>query len=195
MTARPPALANALRVVSGIALLARFRTAGFARLGDTRQAFLTSLAPLLAFPCVSLGLSLLGGVGGAFSDFLMTVAAVLAPPVISHALAAAWSREAQWPRFATAFNWCQWAIPLVAVLVFAGFGLAWRAGVPAHSSAILALFVLAAYGLTLHFFLARRGLDLPPGKSILLVLAINLGTAAVILVPRLLAGGIPATPG
>ena len=195
MTPRPPTPTGAWRVVSGILLVARFRAAGFDRLGDTRQAFLTSLAPLLAFPLAGLALSVLGGGKGAFSDFLMTVAAVLAPPVISHMLAASWGREALWPRFATAFNWCQWAIPLAAVLVFTGFGIAWRAGVPVHVAAILALFVLAAYGLALHFFLARRGLGLPPGKSILLVLAVNLGTAAVILVPRLLAGGTAALPG
>lgn len=183
------------RIVSGTLLLARFRAEGFDRLGDTRQAFLTSLAPLLAFPLVGLGLNLLDGGAGAVSDFLMTIAAVLSPPVISHALAALWGREAPWPRFATAFNWCQCVIPLVAVLVFTVFSLAWRAGVPAHVAATLALFVLVAYGLTLHFFLARRGLDLPAGKSVLLVLAVNLGTAAVILIPRLLAGGVPAAPG
>ena len=185
---KPPVAA--LAVLSGLLLLARFRAAGFARLGDTRQAFLTSLAPLLAFPLVSFGLTLTSGNAGAFTDLFMTVAAVLAPPAISHALAVAWGREAAWPRFATAFNWCQWAIPLAAVVVFTLFGLAWRAGLPAHVAAILALFVLAAYGIALHFFLARRGLGLPVGRSIVLVLAINLGTAAIVLVPRLLAGGL-----
>ncbi len=184
-----------LRIVSGVLLLARFRAAGFDLLGDTRQAFLTSLAPLLAFPLVGLGLNLIGGGNGAVSDFLMTVAAVLAPPVISHTLAALWAREALWLRFAIAFNWCQCIIPFVMVLVFTGFSLAWRAGVPAHVAAMLALLVLVAYGLTLHFFLARRGLDLPVGRSVVLVLMINLGTAAVILIPRLLAGGVPAAPG
>ena len=186
---------GALRVLSGILLLARFKATGFVRLGDTTQAFLTSLTPLLAFPLVGFALTLLSGGAGAFSDLFMTVAAVLAPPVISHALAVAWRREALWARFATAFNWCQWAIPLAALVVFTGFGLAWRVGLPTHLAAILALFVLAGYGLGLHYFLARRGLELPVGRSIFLVLAINLGTAAVILIPRLLTADLAANTG
>ena len=84
---------------------------------------------------------------------------------------------------------------MAALVVFTGFGLAWRVGLPTHLAAILALFVLAGYGLGLHYFLARRGLELPMGRSILLVLAINLGTAAVILIPRLLTADLAASTG
>ena len=54
----------------------------------------------------------------AATDFLATLIALLAPPVISQALARRWGRQERWFRFATAINWCQWALPLLgAVLV------------------------------------------------------------------------------
>ena len=46
----------------------------------------------------------------------------------------------------------------------------------------------AAYGLWLQWFLARHGLALGRLPRRLLVLLVNLGTAALLLVPRLLLG-------
>lgn len=194
MSGAKPSPGAAMRVLSGLLLLARFRPEGFSRLGGTTQSFLASLAPLLAFPLVSFVLTVASGGRGAFTDLFMTVAAVLASPAISHALAVAWGREAQWPRFATAFNWCQWVIPLATLVVATVFGMAWRLGLPAHIAALLGLLLLAAYGMTLHYFLARRGLDLSVGRSIIAVLAINLSTVAIVLIPRLLAGGMASAP-
>ncbi len=186
MTPRPPTPTGAWRVVSGLLLVARFRAAGFDRLGDTRQAFLTSLAPLLAFPLAGLALNLLGGGRGAFSDFLMTVAAVLAPPVISHALAARWGREALWPRFATAFNWCQWAVPAMAAALLLVLGLLLNAGLPQDVAEMGFVVALASYALWLHWFVTRHALGLGRWRAALLVALVNAGTALLALGPRLL---------
>lgn len=183
----PPARRSLLR---GIWCLARFRREGFAEFGDTRQAFLSSLAPLIAFPLVGGVLMLLsgGGDGGAVvADMLATLVALLAPAVISAALAERWGRGAQWMRFAVAFNWAQWAVPAVAILLLFAMGILRRAGLGEQQAAIGVLFAIAAYGIGLHWFLARHGLGLAPGRTTLLVIAINLGTVVLAMAPRALA--------
>ncbi len=184
-----------MKLLRGIAMLARFRAEGFAAFGADRQAFLNSLAPLIAFPLVGLLLMLLGGAGwDALSDLLATLIALLGPPVLSEALARRWGREAEWPRYAVAFNWCQWAVPVVGVALLAGFGMAMRAGLGQRAAALLVLLGLFAYALALHLFLARRGLGLPTGRAVALVLLVNFGTALLVLIPRLLAGTLVEGP-
>jgi hypothetical protein len=176
-----------MSILVGIVRLATGRADGFARFDSTPQAFMTSLAPLLGLPIVGFLMMLANGlVLDGLGDLLATCCAVLAPPVISHALARAWGREAEWMRFAVAFNWCQWIIPMAVALVLLGTGTAIRAGMPIGVAAILAMCLIAGYGLWLHFFLARRGLGLPRGRAVLLVLAINIGTLVLALGPRLL---------
>jgi hypothetical protein len=177
-----------MSVLSGIAGLARFRIAGFAGFGATPQAFLNSLAPLLAFPLVGGVLSLLGGSlrDGAL-DMLSSLIAVLAPAVISHAFASLWRRDAFWLRYAVAFNWCQSAITLVtiAAVVFVETAPLGRAG----AMTLLFVMVLAvlAYWLMLCGFMASRGLRLSTPRAILLVLVTNIATAMLVMGPRLLA--------
>ncbi|HEX3405465.1 MAG TPA: hypothetical protein VHT74_34585, partial [Acetobacteraceae bacterium] len=101
-------------IVVGIMRLARGRADGMLQFGTTREAFLSSLAPLIAFPLVGGVLMLLGGGGfTALSDLFATLCALVAPPVLSFEVARLWGRQAAWLRFATAFNWCQWAIPVL----------------------------------------------------------------------------------
>ena len=77
-------------IVLGIVRLARGRADGIRQFGATRDAFLASLAPLIAFPLVGGALMLLGGGGlGALSDLLATLCALLAPPVLSFEVGAA----------------------------------------------------------------------------------------------------------
>jgi hypothetical protein len=174
-------------ILAGIFRLATGRADGFARFEPTHQAFMTSLAPLLGLPIVGFLMMLSNGLLRAgLSDLLATCCAVMAPPVISHALARAWGREAQWLRFAVAFNWCQWVIPMVVALVLLVAELAVESGMPIGVAAILATCLLAGYGLWLHFFLSRRGLGLSRGRAVLLVLAINIGTLLLAMGPRLL---------
>jgi hypothetical protein len=176
-------------ILTAVLRVARGRKDGIPLFGNSVQAFLTSLAPLIAFPLVGAGLMLLRG-GGArpLADLLATACALLAPPVLSHQFARLWQREAAWPRFATAFNWCQWALPVVAMLILLLTGFLMEAGLSNRAAGIILVLGLAGYGLWLHWFLARHALSLSAGRSALLVLGVNVGTVAVVLGPRLVAG-------
>lgn len=175
-------------IFRGILRLARFQPEGFAEFGDTRQAFLNSLAPLIAFPLVGGVLMLIGGGGiGAVVDLLATVIALLSPPVIGEALAGRWGRADRWLRYAVAFNWAQWAVPVVAIGMLLGMGILRRMGVGEREAAMALLFGIAAYGMALHWFLARHGLALSRGRAVMMVLALNLGTVMLAIAPRLVA--------
>jgi len=179
---------NLAGIALGVARLARGRADGMRQFGETREAFLASLAPLVAFPLVGGILMLLSGGGtDALSDFLMTVCALLAPPVLSFEAARLWGREAAWLRFATAFNWCQWAIPVVGSLLLLALGMLTAVGLPRQAAQLLAVVGLASYGLWLHWFLARHGLGLSRIRAALLVFGVNLATVAIVVVPRILA--------
>ena len=182
-----PARSSILR---GILLLARGRADGLRQFGDTPAAFLASLAPLIAFPLVGAVLMLgQGGGWSALTELLATICALLAPPVLAYEPARLWRREALWLRFATAFNWCQWAIPVLAsaLLVLVYPALAAAAG--SEAAGLVVIFVLAGYALWLHWFVARHALMISGPRAALLVVLVNLGTVALVLGPRLLVGG------
>jgi hypothetical protein len=180
----PPPRPNVLR---GIARVARGRPDGLNQFSGTVQGFLVSLAPLLAFPLVGT-LLVLGHGGGApaISDFLATVAVLLAPAVLSFEFARLWRREAYWLRFATAFNWCQWVLPVLAAVLVTVLGALLHAGLPRPAAPKLLVLCLAGYGLWMHWFLARHGLALSRLRAALLVAGVNLGTAVLVVMPRLL---------
>lgn len=177
----------------GIIRLATGHADGLAQFRDTTDAFLASLAPLVAFPLVGGALTLLGGGGvEAVSELLATLCALLAPLVLSFEAARLFGRAAQWYRFAVAFNWCQWAIPMAAVLLVMLAGVLMALGLPNRTCVLMLIGMLVAYGLWLHWFLARHGLSLRPGQALLLVLGVNVVSALLILAPQLLiwaAGG------
>lgn len=182
-----PRAAGTGNVLLGILQLARGRKSGLSEFAGTRQGFLSSLAPLVAFPLVGSALMLAAGEGWpALGDFLATLSALLAPPVISEALARLWKRDGTWLRYATAFNWCQWAIPAVAALLLLLAGAMIAAGLPNQAGWLVVAGGLCAYGLWLHWFLARHGLDLSGGRAALLVAGVNLGTVLLVAGPQLL---------
>ena len=171
----------------GITLVARGRREGLLQFSATREAFLASLAPLIAFPLVGSGLMLLAGAGwDAVEDFVATLCAVLAPPVLSQVLAQAWGREAAWLHYATAFNWCQWAVPAVAAVLLLALGLLLNAGLSQAAAALAFVVGLAAYALWLHWFVTRHGLGLGPWRAALLVILVNAGTALLAFGPQLI---------
>lgn len=177
-------------IVLGVMRLARGRADGFRQFGATREAFLASLAPLVAFPLVGGVLMLIGGGGlAALSDLLATICALVAPPVLSFEIARLWGREAAWLRFATAFNWCQWAIPVLGSVLLLLLGMLITVGLPRQLARILVVFGLVAYGLWLHWFLARHGLGLSRLRAALLVMGVNMATVIIVLGPSLLANG------
>lgn len=172
----------------GAAQLAVGRRAGIERFGDTSQAFLASLAPLVAFPLVgSLIMLMSGSVVRALTTFLMTLSAQLAPAVVSHAVARWWGREAAWLRYATAFNWCHWVIPVAVFAFMILTQILIGLGLPSGAAGDLLVLMLAGYGLWLHWTIARAGLGLSWSRCVALVVIVNAATAAVVLVPRLLA--------
>jgi len=174
------------RVMIGVARLARGRADGITLFPSTVAGFLTSLAPLIAFPLVGGLMAVVqGDARKGVADVLATVSALLAPAVISHAFARRWGREELWLRFATAFNWCQWALPLMAMILLMVMGLI--GGMASRTAAVATVLGLAAYALWLHWFLVSHGLLLGMARSALVVICMNLGTAAVILMPRMLA--------
>ncbi len=180
-------------VLLGIARLARGRADGIAQFGDTPQAFMASLAPLIAFPLVaSAWLLLNGSVGEALLGMLASLVALLGPPVISHALARAWGREAAWLRYAVAFNWCQWAIPLVAVALLLSLRLLAGFGLPPPTAANAFVLGLAGYALWLHWFILRHGLALSRLQAVAATLLVNAGTVLLAVGPRLLLAAITA---
>jgi hypothetical protein len=181
-------------IVIGIARIARGRADGMQQFGATRDALLASLAPLVAFPLVGGVLMLLDGGGlAALSDLMATLCALIAPLVLSFELARLWRRQQFWLRFATAFNWCQWVIPIVGGLLLMAFGVLAAFGLPRAAARSGVLVALVAYGLWLHWFLARHGLGLSRVRALLLVLAVNLTTAMLVLGPRLITLGVPTS--
>jgi hypothetical protein len=178
-----PGRQNLLR---GIVLLCRGRAAGFAEMGTGPDAFLSSLAPLIAFPLVGCLLMVAQGKAeDALADFLATLIALLAPPVLSQAAALRWGRQDRWFRFATALNWCQWALPLLGAVLVLIASILVEAGAPLRPTVILLCCVLLAYAFWLQWFLARRGLDLSALRAAALVLLVNLLTIILIAVPQI----------
>ena len=177
-------------MLRGLALLARFRVAGLEQFGDRGQDFLNSLAPLAGLTLV---VTLLHAASGdpraALGEAGMTLIALLAPPVIAHALARRWGREAAWVRYATAFTWCHWLIVASFGLVLVGVtGLLAGMGAPPDVAVAVAELIWAAYGLSLHWFLARRGLGISRGRSAVLMAAVEFGSAILVIAPLLAAG-------
>jgi hypothetical protein len=176
-------------VLRGVFRLATGRADGLAAFGGTPRAFLASLAPLVAVPLLAELLPALGGgdEGPSATDLLATLCALLAPPVVSHWFAVRWGREAAWPRFATAFNVCQWAVPAAACVLLLATSALIACGVSADLAGRSWIFTLAGYGLWLHWFLARHGLALSRARAALLVAVVNAVTVACVVAPALAA--------
>jgi hypothetical protein len=174
-------------IIRGIARLACGRADGLAQFAGTRQAFLASLFPLIAFPVLGELLVALRGDVPSLTDLLATLCALLAPPVLSFSIARHWGREALWPRFATAFNWCQWAIPAIAFLLLLAVSVLISLGMPNETAGHLWILSLAGYGVWLHWFLARRALNLSVIRAVVLVVVVNAATVALVMGPLLVA--------
>ncbi len=185
-----PRPANARRNVAlGILLLARGRPAGFDQFGNTSQVLLASLAPLVAFPLVATVLLLLNdGNLGAMSDFFKFLCTLVTPLVVSFEVARRWGREAAWLHYATAFCWCQWAVPLAVVALLMALAPAMWLGLPGEAAGVGFWLGVVAYVLWLQWFLARRGLDLSALRAAGLVGMVTAATVAVVELPPLVTG-------
>jgi hypothetical protein len=180
-TKRPSIILGMYRIACG-------RASGVGCFGGTAQSFLSSLAPLVAFPLVAAVLGLFTvGPRRALTDLAMTICALLTPAVLSYELARFWKRQDAWFRFATAFNWCEWILPIVACLAMLPLSVAVSAGMTEKAASLMLVGFLGFYGLWLHWFLARKALTLSGARAGLLVLIVNAGTVAAVMVPGLLA--------
>jgi hypothetical protein len=178
-------------IIVGILRIARGRADGVGCFGSSPQAFLSSLAPLIAFPLVGAVLGLFSdGPRSALTGLAMTVCALLTPAVVSYELARIWKRSDAWMRFATAFNWCEWILPVLACLIMVPLSLAISAGMSETTASLVLVSCLGLYGLWVHWFLARKALALSGFRAVVLVFLVNLGTAVVVLGPRLLANDL-----
>ena len=180
---RPPA-GSAL---VGMARIARGKADGLAQFRGTTQAFLASLAPWLALPIVGSGIALMRGqFGDALVGLFVTLCGLLAPPVLSYEFARFWSRQERWLLYATAFNWCQWLLPVLGTALMLLLGIAGSAGLPPRVASVVLVTVLGGYGLWLHWFLARHALQLSGLRAALLVIGVNVCTVLLVLGPRVL---------
>jgi hypothetical protein len=178
-------------IIVGILRIACGRADGVSCFGSSPQSFLSSLAPLIAFPLVGAVLGMFSdGPRSALTGLAMTICALLTPAVVSYELARIWKRSDSWAQFATAFNWCEWILPVLACLVMVPLSLAISAGMSEATASIILVCCLGLYGLWVHWFLARKALALSGLRAVVLVFLVNLGTAVVVLGPRLLANDL-----
>ena len=178
-----------LAAAIGVARLARFRADGLARFEATPAGLLAALTPWFGFALVGFVLVLAQGAPvAALGDLLGTTVALLTPPVLSHVLAQRWGRGAGWLRYAVAFTWSQWVMPPALLLAMLATGMLVAAGMPDNAAELLGALALLMYALALHYFIARRALDLSPWRTVALVAIVNLGTGIVITLPLLIRG-------
>ena len=178
----PPRVAT---VLLGIARVARGRKDGLQHFGDSAQAVLAALAPLVAFLLVGAAIALLGRSRDALEDVAAVTVGLLGPLVLSFEFARRWGRAGRWFRFATAYCWCQWAAPMVLVAVLLLMAVLMAGGTSQTAAAGVGVALLFGYGLWLHWFLARNALDLSALRAVLLVAGVNLLTTGLIILPQL----------
>ena len=188
-------------IYKGVFFLATGRAAGMDYFASAPERFVASLAPLVMLPLIAAVLFVFGllaqGTGqealvDSLVDSLGSLCAMLVPPVLSFEIASRWGRSALWLRFATAGNWCQWALVPVVVVLALLVGALGAIGLPDGAATVLLVAGAYGYGLWLNWFVARAGLDLSGRHAALLVAAVNLATIVLVVVPRLL---VPAFGG
>ena len=174
----------------GLLYIAIGRREGFEDFGNTPEAYLASLAPLIAFDLVTCVLAAASGaIHAALLMFLMLICSWLAPAVISHPLARIWGKADAWPRYANILNWAQMLMFLVLSLASATAKLALTAGLPANPFVPLILLAVPVYGLWFQWFVARGVLKLNWWRTVLLLLAVIAGSNLLISGPLLVTGG------
>ena len=176
-----------LSPIIGAIQLALGQARGIARFGNTPQAFLASLAPWIALPLVGILLSVFNGNSRqAIGALLFIIVGMLGPAVVSHALASRWGREPLWLRYATAFNWCQWAVIAAFLLIVFALQATDDDDIDPETTVRIILAVVSIYGLWLNWTLARAGLDLSRGRASAFVVVLNAGTFALAMLPQVI---------
>jgi len=181
---KPPAFGRNGRVALGLLLAGLGRPAGFAQFGATADAFLASLAPLLAFLIVLgavlawSGRPLLG-----LTFFLTMVCGLLAPAVIADLFCRLWQRRQHWARYANVINCTQWLMVAALMLLMPLAALAVSFGLNPVAAAAGVLAAFGVYVMWFNWFAARHVLDLSRGRALLVMLAVVFGTGLLLRLP------------
>jgi len=177
------------RVALGLLLIGTGRQAGFAQFGANADAFLASLAPLLAFLIVlAAALAWSGNALAGLAFFLSAVCDLLAPVVIVDLFCRLWHRRQHWALYANVLNCAQWLMLAALVLLLPLASLTVAAGLSPAAAAGLMIAAFALYAMWFHWFTARHVLDISCGRALLVMLAVVFGTALLLQVPVVLAG-------
>ena len=75
---------------------------------------------------------------------------------------------------------------MLACLLMVPLSVAISAGMTETTASLLLVSGLGTYGLWLHWFLARKALALSGFRAVVLVFLVNVGTALVVMGPRML---------
>ena len=181
---KTPSATRFSQTLLGIFDVARGRADGLRHFGNTPQAVVGALTPLLAFMLVGGMVALLGGRLDAVSALVAVAVALLGPMVLSFEVARRWGRAPRWPLFAVAYCWCQWATPMAMAGVLVIVSLLMAAGLDGDTAMAIGMFALFGYGLWLHWFLARHALALTAWRAAALVVMVNVSTMVLILIPQ-----------
>jgi hypothetical protein len=182
---RPPIHRSGL----GLLYLAIGKREGFAEFGDTTEAYLASLAPLIAFDLVTAVLTAAAGrVHGAILGFLVRLCTWLGPAVIAHPLCRRWGRAEAWSRYANILNWAVMLLFVVQSLVIFLAALAVSAGAPEQPVQAVAALGLFSYMLWFQWFVARGAVAVSRWRTVLLLLSTVFGTGLMIAIPAAVTG-------
>jgi hypothetical protein len=170
----------------GLLLLAAGRKRGLAYFGTDGDAYLASLAPLLALALVSAALTALGGAPRlAASLGLFTICNLLAPPVVAELLCRRWGRADRWALYANVLNWVQFLFMIVGSVAL---GVARAVG--SSSLAVIAVLGLFGYVIWMQWFVARNALNISRWRTVQLLGAVMLGSYILIMILAIFGGGL-----
>ncbi|WP_336760331.1 hypothetical protein [Asaia sp. VD9] len=179
--------AAAARIMRGVMQLGRGDKQGIDAFRNTPEALLAAIAPSAAlFIVLALSEFVQGYNAVEITKILILVTALLTRLVVSQLMARFWSREAVWPRYATALLWSSW-LPMVLSLIVLCVMQIIMPGMATSRSALAGVMIgVELYELWLAWFVARAGLEITGGKAALLVVLINGAVAALYLIAALL---------
>jgi len=175
----------------GLMMLAIGRKRGFAYFGTGTDAYLSSLAPLVALALVLGTFTMLGGnVKVGLILMLELLIGILTPAVVAHPLCRRWARESAWALYATLLNWT----PLVVVLAIAVESVVVKLlvllGVPAATALPICAALLSIYLMWFQWFIARGALRLTRWRTAGLLLITSMVCYTLMLTPLALGGDL-----
>lgn len=173
-TQPPPMREVIIAGIAGAFLLGRGRTAGLALMENTPEgAWRSFVAALICLPAfLAIRVFAWAGIGapdggvlrGLTAETIGYAIAWSAFALLSLGLARAWGRDANWPRFISAWNWTN----IVQYLVLVALMLPGALGLSSGLAQVLTLVGLA-YAVWLEWFVTRHALGVEGGRAAVMV--------------------------